>query len=65
MLRGTAQGQCTGFEVVLSLDTDADEETVQHVLNMAHATCYTESALRGEMPIVFTHVVNGRPLSEN
>ena len=62
VLRGTAEGRCTGFEVVLSLDADAPLEKVRRVLEMAHATCYTESALRGEMSIAFTHKVNGEEI---
>lgn len=59
VLQGTAKGECTGFEVVLSFDTDADREKVRRVLEMAHATCYTENALRGQIPITITHRVNG------
>lgn len=62
MLQGTARGECLGFEIILSLRTDADIEVVRRVLMLAHATCYTENALRSEIPLVLRHEVNGVPL---
>lgn len=59
VLQGTARGECLGFEIALSLRTSADIEVVRRVLIMAHATCYTESVLRGEIPLVLRHEVNG------
>ncbi len=62
VLQGTARGECTGFEIRLKVRTEADVNAVQRVLETAHATCYTESCLRGEIPIVVTHELNDLPL---
>jgi hypothetical protein len=48
-----------GFEIKLNVQTGADVDTVRRVLEAAHATCYTESCLRGEIPLLVTHELNG------
>lgn len=35
---------------------------MRRVLEAAHATCYTENSLRGEVPVRVTHELNGRPM---
>ncbi len=51
-----------GFEIKLTVQTGAEENAVRRVLEAAHATCYTESCLRGEVPLRVTHELNGRPM---
>lgn len=51
-----------GFEIKLAIQTEAEVNAVRRVLEAAHATCYTESCLRGEVPLQVTHEINGRPL---
>jgi len=56
-----------GFEIKLAIETGADENAVQRVLEAAHATCYTENCLRSGVPLRVTHELNGRalgPMSE-
>jgi hypothetical protein len=62
VLQGTARGECTGFEIRLAVRTGEDANAVRQVLEIAHATCYTESCLRGEIPLLVTHELNGLPL---
>jgi hypothetical protein len=51
-----------GFEIKLAIQTGAEVNAVRRVLEAAHATCYTESCLRGEVPLRVTHELNGRSL---
>ncbi len=62
VLQGTARGESVGFEIKLAIQTEAEVNAVRRVLEAAHATCYTESCLRGEVPLQVTHEINGRPL---
>jgi len=52
-----------GFEIRLNVRTGADSNAVRRLLETAHATCYTESSLRSEVPIVVTHELNDLPLA--
>lgn len=63
VLQSTARGECTGFEIRLNVRTGADVTAVQRVLETAHVTCYTESCLRGEIPLLVTHELNDLPLA--
>ncbi len=51
-----------GFEIKLAIQTGAEVNAVRRVLEAAHATCYTESSLRGEVPLRVAHELNGRSL---
>lgn len=62
VLQGTARGESVGFEINLSVQTGAEMDAVRRVLEAAHATCYTESCLRGKVPLRVTHELNGRAL---
>jgi hypothetical protein len=53
-----------GFEVRLNVETQADLSAVRRMLNAGHLTCYTESCLRGEIPLVVTHALNGLVLDD-
>jgi organic hydroperoxide reductase OsmC/OhrA len=62
VLQGTSRGESVGFEIKLTVQTGAEVNAMQRVLEAAHATCYTEDCLRGEVPLQVTHEVNGRSL---
>ena len=62
VLQGTARGESLGFEIKLAIQTGAEVNAVRRVLEAAHATCYTESSLRSEVPLRVTHELNGRSL---
>lgn len=63
VLQGTARGECAGFEIRVRLRSEAEPEAVRRVLQLAHATCYTEACLRWEVPLAVHHELNGEPLA--
>lgn len=62
VLQGTARGECTAFDVRVSVRSVADPQAVRRVLDLAHATCYTEASLRTPVPVQVHHELNGTPL---
>ncbi len=59
--QGSKTGNCDGFEVEISLDSDEPPERVAELIRLAHAMCFTEAALISPAPVTARHVVNGRP----
>lgn len=60
---GTKSGACLGFEVKLSLESQEPEQTLIELIKTAHNMCFTEAALRDEVPISTKHTLNGKELS--
>ena len=62
VLAGTKTGRCLGFEIQLSVESPEPAQAISGLLRQAHATCYTEDALRGSVELISTHLLNGTPL---
>ena len=62
VLAGTKTGRCLGFDIQLSIDSPETANVISGLLRQAHATCYTEQALKGSVEIVTTHLLNGAVL---
>ena len=60
ILQGSKTGQCDGFEVEISLDSDEPAEKISELIRLAHAMCFTEAALMSPMTVVSRHTVNGQ-----
>ncbi|NIN67664.1 MAG: hypothetical protein GTO63_23770, partial [Anaerolineae bacterium] len=44
VLGGTAQGICEGFDIQLSIESDAPAEEITELMRLAHRMCFTEDA---------------------
>jgi organic hydroperoxide reductase OsmC/OhrA len=62
VLAGTKTGRCLGFEIELSIHSTEPARVISNLLRQAHATCYTEQALAGNVELLSTHLLNGAPL---
>jgi organic hydroperoxide reductase OsmC/OhrA len=62
VLDGTKAGSCQGFEIELSIESDAAPEDVAELIRLAHRMCFTEDALSGVVELTKTHRLNGRPI---
>ncbi len=62
VLAGTATGQCDGFEIELSLDSEEGPARIAELMSLAHQMCFTEDALTGRVKLTKTHLLNGKPI---
>jgi organic hydroperoxide reductase OsmC/OhrA len=62
VLRGDKHGECRGFEIEVSLDSDAPLETIQEMIELAHQMCFTEAAITQAIEVQFTHKLNGKEI---
>jgi organic hydroperoxide reductase OsmC/OhrA len=60
VLAGSATGQCDGFEIELSLDSEEEPAKIAELIRLAHQMCFTEDALAGRVKMVKTHLLNGK-----
>ena len=56
--KGDKHGECDGFEVEFSVESEEPLETIQQMLDLAHKMCFTETALSQPVAIAFTHKLN-------
>jgi organic hydroperoxide reductase OsmC/OhrA len=59
VLRGDAEGFCDGFEVKITLDSEAAQDEIATLIRLARRMCFTEKALTGSTPVTVTQMVNG------
>jgi len=59
VLRGDAEGFCDGFEVEISLDTEASLDEISTLIRLARQMCFTEKALTGSTGITVVQKING------
>jgi hypothetical protein len=59
VLRGDAEGFCDGFEVQITLDSDAPQSELKDLIRLARRMCFTEKALTGEVRVEVTQKFNG------
>ncbi len=59
VLAGTAQGICEGFDIQLSIESDAPAGQIAELLRLAHRMCFTEDALSGRVKLNTRHFLNG------
>jgi organic hydroperoxide reductase OsmC/OhrA len=62
VLAGTKVGQCQGFEIEVSIESDAAAEDIAGLIRLAHRMCFTEDALSGKIELTTRHLLNGQPL---
>jgi organic hydroperoxide reductase OsmC/OhrA len=62
VLRGTAEGHCTGSEVEMAFESGEAEETIAELIRMARQICFTESALSKEVELAHRYRLNGRAI---
>jgi hypothetical protein len=61
VLAGSAEGQCDGFEIEISLESDEAQEKIGELMRLAHRMCFTEDALSGKR-VSKQHFLNGKSL---
>lgn len=61
VLKGTLKSSCLGFGVELAVESDEDQSEVAKMIQVAHNSCYAESALEQPVAITRTHFLNGAP----
>jgi organic hydroperoxide reductase OsmC/OhrA len=59
VLKGDAEGFCDGFEVQITLDSDAPQSELKDLIRIARRMCFTEKALTGEVGVEVTQKING------
>jgi len=64
VLAGTKAGRCEGFDIELSIETDAPAEEVAELIRLAHRMCFTEDALSGQVKLTTRHLLNGQPIGD-
>lgn len=64
VLRGDAEGFADGFEIAISLDSDAPEADIRELIRLARQMCFTEKALAGETSLTVRQELNGQTLTE-
>ena len=64
VLAGTAQGSSEGFDIQLSIESDAPAEQIAELLSLAHRMCFTEDALSGRAKLNARHFLNGKKIEE-
>ena len=62
VLAGPAQGVCEGFDIQLSIESDAPVEEIAELMRLAHRTCFTEHALSGQVKLTTKHLLNGEAI---
>lgn len=62
VLAGTAQGMCEGFDIQLSIESDAPVEQIAELMRLAHHMCFTEDALSGRVKLNTSHFLNGEAI---
>ncbi len=62
VLAGTAQGMCEGFDIQLSVESDAPVELIAELMRLAHRMCFTEDALSGRVKLNTRHFLNGKAI---
>jgi hypothetical protein len=59
VLKGDAEGFCDGFEVLITLDSDAPQAELEDLICIARRMCFTEKTLAGEVEVLVTQKING------
>jgi len=59
VIKGDKHGECEGFEIEISVESDEPLEVIQAMLNLAHQMCFTETALSQAIELQVTHRFNG------
>ena len=62
VLAGTAQGSCEGFDIRLSVESDAPAEEIAELMRLARRMCFTEDALSGRVKLNARHFLNGEAI---
>lgn len=62
VLAGSAEGACDGFEIDISLDSDAPAAEIAELIRLAHRMCFTEDALSHPARLTYRHTLNGEPI---
>jgi organic hydroperoxide reductase OsmC/OhrA len=62
VLAGTKEGACHGFDIEVSIESDASAQDIAALLRLAHHMCFTEDALSGNTRVTARHRLNGQPL---
>jgi organic hydroperoxide reductase OsmC/OhrA len=63
VLAGTKSGQCDGFDIQVSIESDAAAEDIAGLIRLAHHMCFTEDALSGQTKVTTSHFLNGQLLN--
>jgi hypothetical protein len=62
VLQGTKEGHCQGFDIQLSIESQASAEEIAELIRLAHRMCFTEDALSGRVKLTTSHLFNGGPI---
>jgi uncharacterized OsmC-like protein len=62
VLGGTAEGRCEGFDIQLSIESDAPAEEIAELIRLSHRMCFTEDALSGQAKLTTQHLLNGQSI---
>lgn len=62
ILAGTATAGCDSIRTDVKLDSDASDERIAQLIQMAENSCYTIGALREPTPCELAVELNGRQL---
>lgn len=62
ILKGDKQGEAKGFEIEFSMDADEPSEVIADLMRMAHRMCFAEDAISKEVPLRFSHSLNGEAI---
>jgi uncharacterized OsmC-like protein len=60
VLQGTKEGECEGFDIELSINSDEPAEEIAELIRLSHRMCFTEDALSGEVKLTTRHHLNGQ-----
>lgn len=59
ILAGTKTGECLGFQIELSINSDEPLEEISELFRLSHEMCFTEDVLTGEVEVSINNLLNG------
>ena len=61
VLKGTVYNRWDGVDTHLTVESDAPEDKLRHLIKNAKAGCFAEGLIEQKVPLNSTVEVNGRP----
>lgn len=62
VLQGSKNGECTGFEIELAVQSDEEPDVISELLRVSRQMCFTEDALTKGVDLQVTQLLNGDPI---
>ena len=60
ILQGTKKGRSLGFEIELSLGTEAPQSEVENLIRQAHQMCFTQDVIANRVRVHITQRINDK-----